>query len=55
MINVGTAGSGVRQLSAHKSISKLLHYSAVRTIQQSTGNPAYSIASYWSSLQEGSG
>jgi hypothetical protein len=41
------------QLSAPKSISKLLHYSAVRTIQQSTGNPAYSIASYWSSLRGG--
>jgi methyltransferase family protein len=41
------------QLWARKSISKLLHYSAVCTIQQSTGNPAYSIPSYWSSLQGG--
>jgi hypothetical protein len=41
------------QLSARKSISKLLHYSAVRTIQQATGKPAYSIPSYWSSLQGG--
>ena len=39
------------QLSARKGISKLLHYSAVRTIR--TGNPAYSIASYWSSLRGG--
>jgi hypothetical protein len=41
------------QLSARKRISKQLHYSAVRTIQQATCNPAYSIPSYWSSLQGG--